>query len=300
MLDQIDRQMGDPLTLAGMGGRLPTALAEVEADGVTHPAVPYLIDTLASDNSLYSLYFGYDNGDFLQVIAARQDGRIVAAHKAPEGTWMIVRAISGQGDDRTQYWTFLDHGGTVLGTARDARPGYDPRGRGWYKPAMDSAERPVLSAPYLFNSLQQPGITASRRLPRQAGVFGVDITLADLNGFIGGQRVSANGGIVLLDEQRRVLAAGGDLLGGGLAPLAPLTQVGTPMATALTSLLDRAERDRAAFLDMAGTRVLAGVHLAGGRQPAADRGGAGALDDFTGVIRDMQRQMVLLAEWWHW
>jgi len=296
VVDQIDRQMADTMTLAGMGGRLPAALAAVEGDGVTHPVVPYLIDTLANDRSLYSLYYGYDNGDFLQVIAARQDGRIVGAHKAPESTWMIVRVISGQGAARTQSWTYLDPSGAVVGTATDPQPTYDPRQRGWYKPAMDAGDKPVLSSPYLFNSLQQPGITASRRLPRQAGVFGVDITLSDLNGFVSAQHVSANGAIVLIDDKMRVLAAGNAVLGSTIAPLSPLDQIKTPMAQALHALFAKGGTETS-FAEQAGLGTLmvriSNWQVAG--SPALGVAVLAPFDDFTGHIRDMQRQMVLMA-----
>ena len=296
VVDQIDRQMADTLTLAGMGGRLPAALAVVEGDGVTHPVVPYLIDTLANDRSLYSLYYGYDNGDFLQVIAARQDGRIVEAHKAPPSTWMIVRAISGQGSARVQSWTYLDPSGSVVGTASDPQPTYDPRQRGWYKPAMEAEDKPVLSSPYLFNSLQQPGITASRRLPRQAGVFGVDITLSDLNGFVGGQHVSTNGAIVMVDDKMRVLAAGNDILGTDIAPLSPLDQVKTPLAQQVMALLSK-DMNETSFAELADIGMLM-VRISKWQVPGSPALGVAVLapfDDFTGHIRDMQRQMVLMA-----
>ncbi|MCA1907773.1 MAG: GAF domain-containing protein [Magnetospirillum sp.] len=296
VVDQVDRQMADTMTLAGMGGRLPAALAAVEGDGVTHPVVPYLIDTLANDRSLYSLYYGYDNGDFLQVIAARQDGRIVDAHKAPASTWMIVRAISGQGEARVQSWTYLDPSGSVVGTAVDPQPAYDPRQRGWYKPAMEADDKPVLSSPYLFNSLQQPGITASRRLPRQAGVFGVDITLSDLNAFVGGQRVSANGAIVLVDDKMRVLAAGNSVLGADIAPLSPLDQVASPMAKAVLSQLGKGDAETR-FTDPAdlGTLMVRVSTWQVAGSPALGVAVLAPFDDFTGHIRDMQRQMILMA-----
>ncbi|CDK97385.1 conserved protein of unknown function [Magnetospirillum gryphiswaldense MSR-1 v2] len=296
VLDQVDRQMGDTLTLAALGGRLPAGVEPVVGDGLAHPVVPFLIDTLAQDQSLYSLYFGYETGDFLQVIAARQDARVLAAHKAPENTGMIVRAISGQGEDRTQYWTFLDPSGAVLGTQTDAKPGYDPRARGWYKPAQDSVDKPVLSAPYLFNSLQQPGITASRRLPGQVGVFGVDITLADLNGFVGGQRVSANGGIVLLDDKARVLAAGRSLLGEATAPLAPLAEIDAPLARVLIGMLGAGRRDEATFVEGEGGTMM--VRLSDWHVDNSLPITIAVLapfNDFTSHIRNMQGQMVVLA-----
>ena len=66
-----------------------------QADGPANPAVPLLAELLATDPALYSLYVGRQNGDFLQVIAARNDRGVLDAHKAPSGTaLMLADAVS--------------------------------------------------------------------------------------------------------------------------------------------------------------------------------------------------------------
>jgi class 3 adenylate cyclase len=58
---------------------------------------------------------------------------------------------------------------------------------------------------YVFNSLKEPGITASRSF--DGGVFGVDMTLSDIRLFLNEATSSVNEGILLLEEGRRLLAA---------------------------------------------------------------------------------------------
>ncbi|WP_026345118.1 cache domain-containing protein [Novispirillum itersonii] len=252
---RVDREMGETLTLSGWGARTPALNAPVQADGPANPAVPLLAELLATDPALYSLYVGRQNGDFLQVIATRNDRGVLDAHKAPSGTALIVRTITGQGADRTQRWAFLDAGGAVLARQEDAAPAYDPRERDWYKPAL-AAGHPVLSAPYLFNSLQKPGISASARLTGGDGVMGVDITLSGMAEFVSTLKISDRGGVVVTDDRGQVLAAGNGLL-GALAPLGQAAAAPAPLGAVLAGMLGSAGREDTRHLTVDGTEMMA-------------------------------------------
>ncbi|MEO5368331.1 MAG: GAF domain-containing protein, partial [Magnetococcus sp. WYHC-3] len=182
-----------------------------------------LQDRLLNDPTLYSLYLAHDNGDFFQLIAPRGHGGILAAHKAPESTHTILRVIrTGEDGLRRQHWHFLDESGKSVENRTEDNPAYDPRQRPWYQKAMgvDSA---TLSAPYVFSSSKQLGITASRTFPGKRGVVGVDITLEGLRRFISGQLVSPHNSVAIVDSQRQVLAmARADNADLRLAPLSPL------------------------------------------------------------------------------
>lgn len=203
--ERLDRLMGEVLVLASLGAA-QTDMDGVTGNGLAAPSLPLLLTALGENSSLYSLYYGFENGDFLQVISAREDG-IRKAHQSPAHARWIVRTITARESDgaRRQSWTFLDENRNLVGQRMEDDPIYDPRKRGWYKSAMDSA-RAELSSPYLFNSLSQPGITASRTMPGARGVFGVDVTLTELSRFISNLDISKNGGVVLFDESSRVVA----------------------------------------------------------------------------------------------
>ena len=188
--ERIDNQMGRTLALANLGAT-QAGLESAPGGGLDSPVLPFIFTALTGNPSLYSLYFGLADGTFLQVISAWEDDLILEAHKAPSGTHWIVRTITGTGGARTQTWEFLDTARTLLRTVSEPLPAYDPRKRPWYSQALGSDE-PKLSAAYVFNSLGQPGITASKRFAN--GVFGVDITLAGLESFVRQQFISKNGG----------------------------------------------------------------------------------------------------------
>ncbi|MEQ9490568.1 MAG: hypothetical protein RIM72_16425 [Alphaproteobacteria bacterium] len=67
--------------------------------------LPIAIETLRQNPSFYSLYYGFEDGTFFQVIATRGLTSTLATHKAPAETTWIVRAIVDTGE-RLQKWAF--------------------------------------------------------------------------------------------------------------------------------------------------------------------------------------------------
>ena len=294
--DRVEGQVGDLLDLAGLGAALPAAGTPVGGDGTGHPLVPFMLRLLEQNSSLYATYVGQIDGAFLQVIAARDDQRIRdAAGQAPPGTHFIVRAIAASDEGRRrESWVFLDAAAKVLGSAAKDNPTYDPRLRPWYKAATVS-ESTVLSEPYVFSSLQAPGLTASRRSTAEGAVFGVDIALKGLSDFAARQSVSPHGGVVLLDLKRRVLAAAPQLLAGRDAEpgiLADLSSVNAPLLRVLGGI----QAGEARLVSTPRGEVLAQMtqwHHASGQ--AIGIGLAAPFDDFTGPIQDMQARILKAA-----
>jgi len=292
--EQVDRQIGETLRLASLGAARPVGRS-VTADGMNSPALSFLMQALDDNASLYSLYFGFTDGSFLQVIKTRGDRRIIDAHKAPAQTAWIVRAISGAGNARRQTWTFLDGVLARIGASVDVRPGYDPRARPWFIEAQ-TGDAASLSAPYLFNSLKEPGITASRRLPGDAGVFGVDITLAGLSRFADDLTVSAHGGVVLTDGIGRILAVAKVLTAQGEvpSPLSPLADSSSAVLRALAVAPDTGPALQR--IDVAGSPYLLRRDSWGGAgEHRITIGVTAPAGDFSGHIRKMQQQVLLLA-----
>jgi len=198
----------------------PQIRGAMVSDGRDHPAYPLFAKTLLAVPDLYSLYAANGDGDFLQVIATHGRAAIVAAHHAPAETELIVRTILNSVDgQRRQRWLFLDASGDVLRDYQDVTAEYDPRQRRWYGQAV-SVDGISVSPPYLFNSLKAPGITASRH----AGgglVVGGDLTLSSLQAYLDRLDVSENGGIMVFDGNRRLMA----LSTSQIPAMAPMSQV---------------------------------------------------------------------------
>jgi HD-GYP domain-containing protein (c-di-GMP phosphodiesterase class II) len=294
--DRVDSQIGDLLDLAGLGASLPATGVVVSGDGTGHPLIPFMLRLLQQNSSLYAAYVGQIDGSFLQVIAARDDERVRnAVGQAPAGTHFIVRSITPSGEGkRRESWVFLDSAAVRLGEAAKDDPTYDPRLRPWYRAALVSGSS-VLSEPYVFNSLQAPGLTASRLAAAEGAVFGVDIALKGLSDFASEQNVSPHGGVVLLDLKRRILAAAPQVLAGAEkepAALADLASVAAPMLR----ILGEIQPGEAHLVAGAGGEVL--VQMSEWRHASGQAIGIGLaapFEDFTGPIRDMQASILKAA-----
>lgn len=205
----IKKLLQEAMASASRGAVQPD-ISRIAYEGITSKNLPTLIENLAQNKALYSLYYGFEDGTFYQIIAVRNSNTIRTKHKAPEQTQWIVRTIVEQQDttaktNRIQHWSFLDENQRFIGSYDEIAPAYDPRKRPWYRSALENTGS-ILSSPYLFSSLKKTGITASKRLSSGAGVFGVDLTLTGLSNEISSLDVSENGGVLLLDNQNHLLA----------------------------------------------------------------------------------------------
>ncbi|WP_216854903.1 HD domain-containing phosphohydrolase [Burkholderia sp. L27(2015)] len=170
--------------------------------------VPTLITTLRANPHAYSLYFGFRNGEFLQVIGVRDRATILAALHAPAGTWFAARFIEpdrpGAAAHR-EHWQYLSENEEPLGqVTRDAQ--YVPRLRPWFTGAL-SKPGLFVTEPYRFESLQDMGLTLSEALADQQGAVGIDLALDGLDGYAAASLEGRDGGIVVTDGHERVPAA---------------------------------------------------------------------------------------------
>jgi len=196
----------DPaLGFAAVIAYMPEAAVPVTGDGLDHPAAKLFIRMLQNQERFYSAYIGYPDGSFFMVINANGNPLVTKAHGAPDDTQIIVRTISTEEGERTQRWVFLGTDGEILLAMEENDFSYDPRQRSWYEAALQFDEA-VLTKPYIFNSLQKPGITAASRAPGGSAVIGIDLTISDITGFVTEQEISENGGIALFTDAFDVIA----------------------------------------------------------------------------------------------
>ncbi|MGE4292601.1 MAG: HD domain-containing phosphohydrolase [Desulfovibrio sp.] len=162
-----------------------------------------LLDT---NDQLMSVYIGYTDGGFHQLIAVRGQRLILEKYAAPEGAAFIDRTIqAGPPGMRMQHWEFLDANLHAISARTEPDAGYDPRQRPWYSQATE-ANRCVFTAPYIFSSSRLPGITCAQPLPTGGGVLGMDLTLAQLGTMLSRQQVGDHGLIWIIDQNDRLVA----------------------------------------------------------------------------------------------
>ena len=97
--------------------------------------VPLFMASLENDANVYSHYFALENGEFVQVIGVRSNGKIVAALKAPATTHFAVRRIIGTEPQRTEHWQFFDIHRNLL-NERTVEAVFVPSSRPWHQGAV--------------------------------------------------------------------------------------------------------------------------------------------------------------------
>ncbi|MBA1379395.1 HD domain-containing phosphohydrolase [Pseudomonas brassicacearum] len=154
---------------------------------------------LRDNPNLASLYLGDRNGNFLMVRPLRTE-TLRTALKAPADAtyqvWTVERTSEGQVHSRS---LFYDQALTLIGQQDNPDETFDPRGRGWFRSAMETAEQ-ITTEPYVFFSTRNIGTTLARRSGEHA-VIGADLTLAALSQTLAKHKVTAGTEIVLIDPQ---------------------------------------------------------------------------------------------------
>ena len=138
-----------------------------------------LADVLTRQDQIAAIHVGYQNGEFLLVRALR-DALARSAFDAPERAAFLYQTIEHRGGLMRYRVVFLDAALAQVATSDRTDYGFDPRNRPWYTDAM-KADRVVTTAPYVFFSTREPGVTIARRAEHRGAVVGADVTLSHIS-----------------------------------------------------------------------------------------------------------------------
>ena len=173
--------------------------------------------------NLEGFYVADGGGDFIMV---RRD---------PAGGTDTKLIVNTPGARQVSF-VHLDAAGQALGRVADPGDDFDPRQRVWYQGAL-KIDGVYWSPPYIFYTTKAPGITAAIRLKRSGGmnrVFGVDLTLEALSGFLASLRIGRTGRAAIIDSAGTVIAAPGlaQPAAGGHAAIATIAALRDPALVA--------------------------------------------------------------------
>lgn len=206
--------------------------------------LPVLVEALKSNEVLSAIYAGYPNGEFFlvrKVTPVLQD-KYRLKHKARYLLQSIT--LTNNGDTKST-WSFYDEQLRVVD--HQDRPYYqfDPRQRDWYKKARQSNQQ-VLTAPYLFYTTGEIGITLAQEAQVGKAVIGMDASVSDLSEQLSSLRLTDNTELAVIDATHQILGytdrarmirqVGGDFRLStveqlGLAPLSQLAQTARSPST---------------------------------------------------------------------
>ncbi len=140
--------------------------------------------------------------------AANRDGDFVMVRRNLAGG-TDTKLIINQPGARQVVSVHLDEAGRVVDRTTVPGDDFDPRQRVWYQGALKT-DGVYWSSPYIFYTTQAPGITASIRFTGAGAadrVFGVDITLEALSGFLASLQIGRTGRAAIVDRAGTVIAA---------------------------------------------------------------------------------------------
>jgi len=166
--------------------------------------VPLLQAALAGNDRLYSVYSGYDDGAFFQLVPLRTEAR-KTFYKAPGNAAYLAWSVEPASAGAKSIYRFLDADlNLVAERPYDGAP-YDPRKRPWFGAAR-SSDRLIVTAPYVFFAHHEVGATVARRATGDLGVVAGDVTLAQLSAILARQRITPSTELALLSDDGKLLA----------------------------------------------------------------------------------------------
>jgi len=164
------------------------------------------IDDPAAFNRLFIPVI-QQRGIISSIHLATAAGREILLLKTPEGWKNRLTDVAGQG--KRQHWLLWKDARTSNGEEWKEQD-YDPRKRPWFSGALATPENKIhWTAPYVFQSTQDPGITASIRwTDKKTGqqfVAAFDVLLTDISRFTSQLKYGEHGQVALLDADGKVL-----------------------------------------------------------------------------------------------
>jgi HD-GYP domain-containing protein (c-di-GMP phosphodiesterase class II) len=164
-----------------------------------------LSDVLVNNPLASAIYMGYDDGSFF-LVRPLDTPEMRQRFDAPPKSNFLVQSLQARANGPA-LGEFLFFSANRQLIERRSQPDYrfDPRARPWYQTASVTSAT-MASAPYVFFTTRQLGLTLSQSAVNGGGVIGIDVVLDDLAERLQDLRMSANGQLALVNGDARVLA----------------------------------------------------------------------------------------------
>ena len=161
-------------------------------------------EVMHSNPMFYSIYLGFPNGDFYEVVNLNSDPAVRKTLKAKTGDrWMVNRVMASDTGRQRQLEFYTED--FKLTRRREELSQYDVRERRWFVEARENSVHK--SAPYLFQYIQKPGQTYAIKLPVNGNVLGIDITLDSFSAYLKSHAPNIAGDLYLYQPSGEIIAS---------------------------------------------------------------------------------------------
>ncbi len=203
--DRVDGQFQDALNALEVLKQLPSVQSGTLDD---NPRLYAMIAALLrAHRPLYSLYVGYDDGQFIEMDLLDRGGadRRAKLGAPPQTEFRLVVIHTSDNGIRARTTLFLSSDLQTLKMDRQSAD-YDPRERPWYLDTFTPSAG-VVTDPYIFGDNASIGYTVRAPVPAGAkGVVAGDILLPQTDEFLKAQQLGVAGRVFLFDDDGRVIA----------------------------------------------------------------------------------------------
>ncbi|UDL94110.1 adenylate/guanylate cyclase domain-containing protein [Lichenihabitans sp. PAMC28606] len=232
LAQQVRRETEAPLATATIA--LDTTALTTRTDDTPDATASLLLSILRSIEPTAPAVMAIEIG--------RPDGSMVLVQHGPASDTMLAaeqsHAYSAELVERTPNgmtlrWTLYDDAGATVREGPPTPTSLDARERPWYRAALGQ-NRTVSIPPYHFTNMPQIGITLARRAAGASDVvFGLDVTLANLDRALTQMQSSPRQDLVIFQSDGTVVARAAPL--GSVLPTPPTSPDAMPRLTTLGS-----------------------------------------------------------------
>lgn len=160
----------------------------------------FLIEALRNVPNATSIYTGYPDGSYLQVISTTRDD-VRRTLSVPDGTAFAVRTIARRDrPDVISTLRFLDGDAREISTRNVEYASFDPRERPWYR-AVVQDHAAVSVGPYVAGTLQAPTLTIAAPMRDDGNVVvGINIHLRTVSRLLDASAISPRARAYIIDD----------------------------------------------------------------------------------------------------
>ncbi|MCG3697719.1 sensor domain-containing diguanylate cyclase [Aliarcobacter butzleri] len=134
------------------------------------------INILKSHPHLYSVYTGYNDGSFYEIINLNIHKNLKDTYKTKDtDRWLLIK-ISAQTPNKRELLLFDED--LNLTSSRVEENNYDPRNRPWYESAILN-ENTIKTPPYTYSHINNVGITYAKDVDKSKNVVAIDVLTDD-------------------------------------------------------------------------------------------------------------------------
>lgn len=167
----------------------------------------FFLEVLRSVSNATSIYAGYPDGSYLQLINTERD-YVRQSLAAPEGAAFAIRTIAPgqQGWGAISTLRFLDRQTRPIGEAKSEPTSFDPRQRPWYQSAVSSGAA-VSVGPFVAGTLRVPTLALAAPMKEDHRVVvGVNIHLQTVSRLLDPREISPRARSFIIGDGDTIVA----------------------------------------------------------------------------------------------